>query len=344
MEIDNKKCNLNKEKVEEILKNKENIAFLPTPIHKLNNLSNLLNGANIYVKRDDMTGLALGGNKTRKIEYIIKDALDRKCDTIITMGAPQSNHCRQTAAACAIYRLKCYLILVGSQEELADTGNLLLDKMLGAEIELFSTIEEANERVKKLTDELKLENKCPYYVPSGGSFSPGVNGYISAYREILEDEKRLNLNFEYIFFASSSYGTHAGLLIGNQLFGDNKKKIYGISICKSFLDAEVMGESQILKLVADYNKTYDCNIKFSTEDIILDQRFNELGYAVISENDKKAIDLFAKSEAIILDPVYSGRAAAGMLKIIKNDEIPKNSNILFIHTGGAPALFTKLLK
>jgi L-cysteate sulfo-lyase len=167
-----------------LLEKKQNFAFLPTPLHKLNNLSKLLDGPDIFIKRDDMTGLAMGGNKTRKLEYIIKDAIDKQSDTIITIGAPQSNHCRQTAAACCLYNLECYLILVGNKNELKNCGNILLDKMFNSKILIFDTKEEADAEIENLMNSLKSENKNPYFIPAGGSFSPGVNGYISAFKEI----------------------------------------------------------------------------------------------------------------------------------------------------------------
>jgi L-cysteate sulfo-lyase len=338
-----------KEIIESILQQKENFAFIPTPIHKLHNLSKFLDGPNIYIKRDDNTGLAIGGNKTRKLEYLIHEAIKDNCDVVITIGAPQSNHCRQTAAACAIYNLECYLILIGHENEMQDTGNILLDKLIGAKLFFYTNEEEAYKNVQILTDELKSKNRRPYLIPPGGSNATGLNGYINAYKEILEQEKNLNIKFDYLIFGSSSYGTHAGLEVGKKVFFQGERdntKIYGISICKSFLDStsKTTPEEKIVNLIQSYNQKYGTNIIIQPDEIILDQRFNELGYAVISEDDQLAINLFAKKEGIILDPVYSGRAAGAMIKMIKNKEIKKDENILFLHTGGSPAIFTDLFK
>jgi L-cysteate sulfo-lyase len=325
----------------DFLQQKENFAFLPTPLCYLENLSKKLNH-NIYIKRDDMTGLALGGNKTRKLEYLMQEAIKNKHDTIITVGSIQSNHARQTAAASRLFKLDCYLILISDKSKFVYDGNVLLDKILGAEIIFCENEQEGHEKLEILLDDLKNKGKNPYFIPAGGSNEIGALGYVNAFKEILNDEKKIGVNFDYIFFASSSLGTHSGLLIGNKLFKQNKK-IYGISICKNFLDSKSnLTDIQKLKnLISQFSKKYDVELDVNDEDIIYDERFNEKGYAVLSEDDQKAIEYFAQEEAIILDPVYSGRAAAGMIKMIEDGEIEKDKNILFIHTGGAPALFSK---
>lgn len=299
-----------------------------------------------------MTGLALGGNKTRKLEYLLFDALEKKSDVIITVGCPQSNHARQTAAACRLYSLECYLFLVddktGEINNEKYEGNMLLDEILGAKIILCDNDIEARSKIESLISELKQKGNNPYYIPAGGSNGVGFLGYINAMKEILEDEKKINVNFDYIVFASSSYGTQCGLILGNKLFNiaEQEKKIVGISICKLFLDSssELNDTQKMVKMMTDFSEENGLNLNIKEEDIIYDQRFNAAGYAVLCGNDKRAIDLFALNEAIILDPVYSGRAAGGLIKMIENNEFENNSNVLFIHTGGAPALFTGLYK
>jgi D-cysteine desulfhydrase family pyridoxal phosphate-dependent enzyme len=333
--------------------NRERFAFLPTPIHELKNLRKTFtdphgeDGPRIFIKRDDLTGLAFGGNKTRKLEFLIKEALDYKYDTVITVGCPQSNHCRQTAAACVLYKLPCYLVLVGKKEEYTLEGNILLDLKLGAEIILVESESESNLMINNLIEKLKNDGKNPYFIPAGGSNPVGLLGYAMAYKEILNDEKNLNIKFDYIIFASSSLGTQSGLIVGKKVFnpGNTNQNIYGISVCKSFLDSEskFTPERKIINLIEEFNDKYKTNIKVSEEEMIFDQRFNETGYAVLSEDDRRAMEIFIKTEAIFLDPVYSARAAAGMIKMIENGEIDKNCNILFIHTGGGPALFVKNL-
>lgn len=328
------------------LGNKENFAFLPTPIHKLENLTKKLGGATIYIKRDDMTGLALGGNKTRKLEYLIKDALINNHDTVITIGNPQSNHARQTAAACRLYNLECYLILVGKENERKE-GNVLLDVMLGANIVYYDNDEIAYEKIDELMEKLKSSGKNPYFIPGGGSNTTGMCGYINAFKEIQNDELNLGVNFDYIVFASSSLGTQSGLIVGNKLFTGNmnkSKKIYGISVCKHFLSSKckLSDKERIVDLIKQFETRFNIDLKLTDEDVIYDERFNEAGYAIMSEEDKRALDLFAKCEAIILDPVYSGRAAAGLISLIEKGEIPNDAKVLFIHTGGSPALFSNI--
>jgi 1-aminocyclopropane-1-carboxylate deaminase/D-cysteine desulfhydrase-like pyridoxal-dependent ACC family enzyme len=223
----------------------------------------------------------------------------------------------------------------------------LLNKKLGAEIILVEDETEAKLKIDYLFQIFKEEGKKPFYIPAGGSNATGLLGYASAYKEILHEEEKLKIKFDYIFFASSSLGTQSGLILGKEIFEkeNKKKKIYGISICKSFLDSESLHspEEKIVNLINEFNDKYKTHIKVSAKDVIYDQRFNQTGYAVLSAEDKMTMELFAKSEAILLDPVYSARAAAGMIKMIENGEIEKNAKVLFIHTGGGPSLFVKHL-
>jgi L-cysteate sulfo-lyase len=334
------------EKVNTLLENREKIIFAPTPVHELRNISKILNGPRIFIKRDDMTGLSFGGSKIRKLEFLIKEVIENKNDVVITVGGLQSNCCYQTAAICALYKIECYLFLVGKREKYVSEGNILLNQILDTEIIFHETLSEAMEGIQILQNELKLKAKNPFFIPLGGSNINGNLGYTLAFKEILEDEKKINLQFDYIIFASSSLGTQAGLIIGNALFNNCKKKICGISTMRKLFGG-LTPEKKIISFIKEFDTRHGtdiinyCNIK--EEDIIYDQRFNEAGYAIMSEEDKKALDLFAKNEAILLDPVYSARAAAGMIKMIENGEISKNANILFIHTGGGPALFTNIL-
>jgi D-cysteine desulfhydrase family pyridoxal phosphate-dependent enzyme len=326
--------------VENILEHREKLAFLPTPLHKLENLTRILNGPNIYIKRDDNTGLALGGNKTRKLEYLIHHAIKNKNNSIITIGAPQSNHCRQVAAACNKFNLECHLVLVGEEEK---EGNIFLDYLLGSKIKFINDEIEAYEYIKNFLVEEKIKYKNPLFIPAGGSNEIGLNGYVNAYKEILNQEIGLGIKFDYIIFASSSYGTHAGLVLGKAIFDyHSERKLVGISICKSFLDSnsKYTSKEKIYNLTRDYLKKYNLNFKLDSESIILDESYNDLGYGNLSQEDIIGIKMMARHEGIILDPVYSGRAAGGMISMIKNKEINEKSNILLIHTGGSPALFT----
>lgn len=345
---------------DKISTSKVNLAFLPTPIHKMKNLTNLFrkkneNSPNLFIKRDDMTGLAMGGNKTRKLEFLLGNAIENKATTIITMGCPQSNHCRQTAAACRLFNLECHLFLIddntGEINSDKPTGNILLNNLLGAEIHLNENEIIAKEKINLLMKEIEKQGKIPYFIPPGGTNEIGLFGYIGAFKEIIEDEKKLNVKFDHIVFASSSYGTQCGFILGNKIFkGENQqgkpKKIHGVSVCKLFLDStsQIDDNEKMLNLMGNFCKKHGLDFELKSDDIIYDQRFNKSGYAVLSEEDKKGIDVFAKNEAIILDPVYSGRAAGGLIEMLENNEFNKDDNVLFIHTGGYPALFTNLFK
>ena len=327
------------ELVNNVLKNnKLNISFLPTPIYKLEDLSQKLN-MNLYVKRDDMTGLAMGGNKSRKLDYLIKDAISNKAEIVITAGAVQSNHCRQTVAACVRFNLECILILVGKQET-NFSGNLLLNKILGAKLYFVESTEEANELYQRLLKQIK---RNIYFIPPGGSNAVGSLGYINAYKEIMDDEARLKLKFDYIFFATSSLGTQTGLVLGQCIYGGNAN-IIGVNVVKNFFDVSQKKETErIIEIIKEFNLKFKTNLEIKNININIDYRFCSSGYGVLTNDEIKCIKLFAQSESILLDPVYTARAATGMIHSIRNKEINEGSNILFIHTGGYPAIFSEAM-
>ena len=199
--------NLNRKILQYLFDLREIFGFVPTPVHELKNLCkkiSKIDGQRIFIKRDDLTGLAFGGNKTRKLEFLFREIKEMKFDSVITVGCPQSNHCTQTAAACILYNITCYLIIIEGKEEFTAEGNILLNKKLGAEIISVDSESEAKLKIEMLRERLELEGRHPYFIPSGGSNPKGLLGYALAFQEILEDEIRLNLKFDYIFFASSS--------------------------------------------------------------------------------------------------------------------------------------------
>ncbi|WP_067035072.1 D-cysteine desulfhydrase family protein [Allomuricauda sp. CP2A] len=318
-----------------ILENKFDLGFLPTPLHKLKNLSDKYEDYNIYIKRDDQTGLASGGNKTRKLEYLIQEAIDNGCDTIITGGAQQSNHCRQTAAACSVAGLQCHLMLGGDGPE-TPNGNLLLSNLLGAKI-YFAAEDRKGEGMELLKEELMVKGKKPIIIPYGGSSSNGAMGYVNATKELKDQLKELDITIDYIFFASSSGGTLAGFILGKELFGLTSELI-PINIDKT----EIQGlslEEKILDIVNDGKKMLNLKKEYSLRDINLIRGYDKTGYGVIGQNEKEAIKELAVNEGILLDPVYSGRAFYGLMDFLKNKKVPVESNILFYHTGGLPANF-----
>jgi D-cysteine desulfhydrase family pyridoxal phosphate-dependent enzyme len=318
-----------------ILDHKFDLGFFPTPLHQLKNLSKKYAPYHIFIKRDDQTGLASGGNKTRKLEYLIREALDNGCDTIITAGAQQSNHCRQTAAACSVAKLKCHLLLGGIEPEKFN-GNLLLSHLLGAQIH-FTGEHRKGEDIDHLKLKLELEGKKPFVIPYGGSNLKGALGFVNALKELKEQLIAQNLQIDYLFFASSSGGTQAGLTLGNDLYHLNMKLI-PIGIDKN----ETQGlslEEMVLQLVNEGKLLLNINKEYSLAEVKINNDYNEAGYGVITENEKVALKELAQNEGILLDPVYTGRAFYAMLDYLNENKIPSNANILFWHTGGLPANF-----
>ncbi|MCV6636411.1 D-cysteine desulfhydrase family protein [Candidatus Albibeggiatoa sp. nov. NOAA] len=310
---------------------KISLGFFPTPIIELSNLSRVLGGAQIFMKRDDLTGLALGGNKTRKLEYILSDAIAQGCDTIITAGAAQSNHCRQTVAAAAKLGLECHLILGGSEPD-AVTGNLLLDKVMGCHIH-WAGEHRKGEDIPELYEQLQLAGKKPYIVPYGGSNELGAISFVEATRELVSQDR----SFTHIVFASSSGGTHAGLMLGKEIFKQSYQVI-GINIDKGEIDNMPFCQ-HIVSLANRTARLLRLSHELTAADLILEDEYIGEGYGIVSELEREAITLTAQTEGILLDPVYTGRAMGGLIDMIRSQHITKEDKVLFWHTGGAPALF-----
>ncbi len=319
------------------------LAFLPTPVHLLSRLSASLQppiaNLQLWIKRDDQTGLAGGGNKTRKLELLVADALAKGADTLITTGAVQSNHCRQTAAAAARAGLACHLVLGGQPPERA-TGNLLLDQLFGAELH-WTTRENRLPRLHALADELKAAGRRPYLITYGGSDPVGATGYVLAIEELLEQTRELEVRLDAIVVASSSGGTQAGLVAGAWHLGWDVP-ILGISIDEKAdqLRAHVSDLATRTAAYLGWSHT------FVPADIWVDDGYLGGGYGVMGILEKDAIMRMARTEGILLDPVYTGRAFGGLLDILRTRpdrfQQPARSetlNILFWHTGGSPALF-----
>jgi D-cysteine desulfhydrase family pyridoxal phosphate-dependent enzyme len=318
-----------------ILDQKFSLAFLPTPIQHMANLSKKYPGVNLFIKRDDQTGLACGGNKTRKLEYLIQDALNSDCDTVITAGAQQSNHCRQTAAACSIAGLESHLMLGGTEPSKYE-ANLLLSYLLGAKIH-FTGESRKGEGIEELKTVLEHKGKKVYIIPYGGSNITGALGFVNAVRELKAQLLSQNLTIDYIFFASSSGGTHAGLILGKDLF-NLEVDLMPISIDKEgvlghSLQEIVYGIINVGKKLLGIDKDYEMN------KINLIKGYDKAGYGVVTENEISVIKEVARTEGILLDPVYTGRAFYGMIDYLNKNKIKPNSNILFWHTGGIPAIF-----
>jgi len=303
-------------------------AHLPTPIEALPRLSEALHGPRILVKRDDLTGLAFGGNKTRKLEFVLAAALANGSKTLITTGAAQSNHCRQTAAAAAHFGLRCILILSGDAQA-QPTANLTLDQLFGAEI-IWTERSDRQKTMNRVFQQAWDAGQKPYLIPLGASDPIGTLGYDAAFSEFLEQETPA----DWIVVASSSGGTQAGLVLGARR-SDWKGHVLGISIDEPHQDL-----SEKIAMLATLASDYHGQIEhFEAGEIEVNDQYLGQGYGVMGEPEKEAIRLFAKTEGLLLDPVYTGRAAAGMVDLIRRGFFKPNETVLFWHTGGTPALF-----
>lgn len=306
------------------------IAQLPTPVEKMPRLAAAIGGPIFSIKRDDLTSLAFGGNKTRKLEFLIAEAQANGAKTLITTGAVQSNHCRQTAAAAARFGFACILVLAGNPTlDQGVTANLLLDQLLGAEI-VWTTRQERDQTLDAVFKEAWSKGKRPYLVPYGGSSPVGAAAYAFALQELLEQGVRPDT----IVFATSSGGTQAGLAIGKELFGYSGR-IMGISIDESATDLK----SRVANLGNQIADLLNEKINLKPDDILVYDQYLGKGYGIPAPEEIDAVRLFARTEGILLDPVYTGRAAAGMLDLVRQGEIASGEQVLFWHTGGNPALF-----
>jgi D-cysteine desulfhydrase len=302
-------------------------------------LSEILGGPRLLVKRDDQTGLAFGGNKTRKLEFLVADAQSQGAQMLITTGAAQSNHCRQTAAAAARFGFKCILVLTGDKPAQV-SGNLLLDHLFDAKF-IWTEKDQREAMLQRTFDQAKEQGRKPYLVPYGGSNTIGARGYVYAVEELLSqiDSRRLRNtgSLDWIVFASSSGGTQAGLVLGARLFGYTGK-ILGISVD----EPEQVLQDRVAKLASETSESLGKRIEFSSAEILVNADYNASGYGVLTEAEREAVRLFARSEGLLLDPVYTGRAAAGMIDLIRKGFFKKDETVLFWHTGGTTALFAEM--
>lgn len=304
------------------------LGFLPTPVQTLPHLSAALGGPQISVKRDDQTGLAFGGNKTRKLEYLAAVALAAGTDRLITAGAPQSNHCRQTAAAAAHLGLACTLVLAGTAPGQLSANNLL-GHLLGADI-IWVAKEEREAQLQAAFDAAQAAGGQPYLVPYGGSSPLGAAAYAFALEEMLGQ----GTEPDWIVFATSSGGTQAGLLAGAKLLGYGGR-ILGISVDEGAEDLK----PRIANLANETIELLGGGERVSAAEVKVDDSYVGEGYAVIGEPEREAIHLFARLEGLLVDPVYTGRAAAALLDLVRSGFFAKGETVLFWHTGGTPALF-----
>lgn len=312
------------------LPKKLTLANLPTKIEMLERVSKELGFVNIYLKRDDQTGTEVSGNKVRKLEYAVAEAIDGGCNALITCGAVQSNHARATAAVAAKLGLECHLILRGSDEDVYE-GNYFLDGLFGAKIDIVSNDDFNNIGLllKNKQEELTRQGKKSYILPIGASNGIGGFGYNNALNEILIQEKEMNIHFDAIVTTVGSAGTFAGLLYGNSL-ANNDAIVYGINISsdKSYF----MDETK--KIIAEMNAYTGQNLELSSDEISIIDGYAGKGYGLSTKEEIDFIKYIAGLEGVALDPVYTGKAFYGLYQEIKKGTFAHHKNILFIHTGG----------
>jgi D-cysteine desulfhydrase family pyridoxal phosphate-dependent enzyme len=309
---------------------KVNIAHLPTPIEALPRLSKALGGPQVYMKRDDLTGLAFGGNKTRKLEFLLADAKTEGAKTLITAGAVQSNHCRQTVAAANRAGFDCILVLTG-EKPLNPTGNNFLDQFMGADI-IWAGGGNREQVLDSTFTEAKNSGKQPYLIPYGGSNTIGAAAFAFALKEMLNQEP----DFDWVLFPSSSGGTQAGLVAGQKMFG-YQGNVLGISIDNPAHELQ----ERVSVLASETSRALGQEDEFSADDILVNDDFLGAGYGIMGDPELEALNLFARREGLLLDPVYTGRAAAGLIELIRSGYFTTDQNVLFWHTGGTPALFAQ---
>jgi L-cysteate sulfo-lyase len=317
----------------------------PTPIEPLDRLSDHLGGPRLFVKRDDCTGLATGGNKTRKLEFLLGEALAEGADTVVTVGAPQSNHVRQTAAAAARVGVHCHAVLERwSPAETTDyfrTGNVLLDQLLGATIEWCGAGADLAAASAVACERLAADGRRPYLVPVGGSTATGALGYVEAAGEIVS--QRPDEPFDWIITATGSTGTHAGLLVGSAALGCDTK-VLGFSVKRRAeplarmvhelceLTAAKLGVSPVPVDAVPFDA-----VPFDA--VVVDDGSVAGGYGVPDASTIEAVELTARLEGLLLDPVYTGKAMAGLIRRVRSGFFDPSDRVLFLHTGGSQALY-----
>jgi D-cysteine desulfhydrase family pyridoxal phosphate-dependent enzyme len=301
---------------------------LPTPVETLPRLSQALGGVQILIKRDDQTGLAFGGNKSRKLEFLLAAAQAEGARTLITTGAAQSNHCRQTAAAAARFGFDCILVLAGEKPG-SLSGNLLLNSLFGAQLEWAGSTDR-EVALSEILATAQRQGRRPFLIPYGGSNPLGASAYVLALGELLEQE----IYPDWIVFASSSGGTQAGLVAGGQILG-YRGRVLGISVDEP---ATVL-QARVAVLAESTASLLGETIQFTADDILVNADYLGAGYGVMGEPEKEVIELFARLEGLLLDPVYTARAAAGLIDLARRGFFSPGQQVLFWHTGGGPALF-----
>ena len=314
------------------------LAHLPTPLEHLPAFSEALGGPDIYIKRDDCTGLGTGGNKTRKLEFLIADAIEKGADVVITQGAVQSNHARQTAAAAAKYGLGCEILLENRTEstdrDYMVSGNVFLDRLFGANVSHYEKDTNMDEAMQSKAAELEANGKKPYIIPGGGSNEIGALGYVNCAIETLTQANDRGLRIDHFVTATGSAGTQAGLVVGLEATNSGIP-LLGIGV-RAPKEKQEENVYNLACKTADYMGISGC---VAREKVIADSDYVGGGYGVPTDSMIEAVTLMARHEAILMDPVYSGKGLAGLIDYIRKGKFSKGENVVFLHTGGSAALF-----
>ena len=318
---------------------RRNYVQCPTPIEELPNFSKALEGkVNIYIKRDDLLPGAAGGNKTRKLDFCIADAFAKGADTIITCGAVQSNHCRLTLSWAVKEGLDCHLILeerVKGSYKVDGSGNHFLFQLMG--VKSINVVQGGSDMMGEMTqlaDKLRAEGRKPYIIPGGASNAIGATGYVSCAQEVLQQMHTQNLTIDQMVVPSGSAGTHAGTVVG--MFGNNANiPVSGINVSRT----KDVQEEIVHKLAVETAQLLGVREEIPVSEVTCFDDYVGPGYSLPTDSMIEAVKLLATTEAILLDPVYSGKAMAGLVDLVRNGHFEEGSNVLFLHTGGSPALY-----
>ena len=321
------------------------LAQLPTPLHDAIRLREALGGParcpRILIKRDDLTALGLGGNKARKLEYLVADAQARGATTLVTTGAVQSNHARMTAAAACVAGMRCVLVLTTTNAEPALAGNLLLDRLYGASVRLVPSVDpmlavgQDEAVVAAVVAEEQSHGRKAYVIPVGGSSGIGVLGYVGGTAELVVQLAEMAVTPSRLYYASGSRGTQAGLTLG-ALLCEAPYRVYGVAVSAG--EPEKIERAK--RIANEAAVRLELPERLELADLVTDQDYIGDGYGIPTEGGLEAIALLAKSEAILLDPCYTSKGMAALIQHVRSGDLRPSDTIVFLHTGGMPALFT----
>ena len=313
-------------------------AHLPTALEKLERLSAALGGPEIWIKRDDCTGLSTGGNKTRKLEFLMAEAVAEGADLVMTQGATQSNHARQTAAYAARLGMACHILLedrTGSNDpNYKDNGNVFLDLLHGATAETRPGGADMQAEMDAVADKFRAEGRRVYVIPGGGSNPTGALGYVNCALELVNDANASGLPIDHVVHATGSAGTQAGLIVGLRATNSGIP-LLGIGVRAP----KAKQEENVYKLAVATAEKLGCPGVVRREDVVANTDYVGEGYGIPTQGGIEAIEMFARLEGILLDPVYTGKGAAGLIDLVRKGHFERGERVVFIHTGGSAALF-----